>query len=65
MGKSLAVRMRTWRAVYRVSQDRAAQLADVSTKTWQRWELGIADPAPLHIEDVLITISGPPPGWQR
>lgn len=61
--QSLPVRLRTWRAIYNVSQARAAQLADVSLKTWQRWELGIAKPAPLNRADLRHTLAGPPPGW--
>lgn len=65
MGRSIAVRMRLWRALYRVTQERAAYLVDVHLKTWQRWERGEAEPAPSHIDDLLMTIASPPPGWQR
>lgn len=63
--ETLPVRMRLWRARYRVSQDRAAYLADVHVKTWQRWEQGIAEPAPFHLDDLELTLASPPPGWDR
>lgn len=63
--RRLAADMRSWRAVYRVTQDRAAGELGVSTKTWQRWEREETDPHPGHVYWLAALIAGPPPWWSR
>lgn len=55
----------TWRVTFRMSQGDAAQLANVSVRTWGRWERGEAAPGEDHYNDVMWLISQPPPGWVR
>lgn len=63
--RSLALDMRIWRSVYRLSQQAAADHLNVSVKTWQRWEREECRPTEDHHADLNWLIAQPPPGWLR
>jgi transcriptional regulator with XRE-family HTH domain len=55
----------TWRAVYRLTQEDAAQLLGVSIRTIGRWERDEQRPTEDHYNTVRWVIAQPPPGWVR
>lgn len=54
----------SWRRVYRLTQQDAAELVGVSTRTWGRWERGECHPAEEHYNTIRWTIAQPPPSWR-
>ena len=62
---SLSRDMRSWRAVYRLNQQSAADAMGVSVKTWQRWERGDSKPEVNNYRELRQLLQQPPPGWQR
>jgi DNA-binding transcriptional regulator YiaG len=63
--RRLAYDLYIWRHVYRLNQQAAADLCNVSLKTWQRWERGESHPGEDNYNTVNWIISQPPPWWDR
>lgn len=63
--RRLADDMYTWRAVYRVTQQEAADLASVHVNTWSRWERERTWPDEDSYSTINYLISRPPPWWDR
>jgi DNA-binding transcriptional regulator YiaG len=63
--RRLALDMRIWRSVYRLSQRDAADQLNVSQKTWARWEREESRPSEDNYNTLNWVISQPPAGWVR
>jgi len=59
----IADELYTWRVTFRLSQQAAADLANVTVRTWGRWERGESYPAEDHYNDLRWLIAQPPPSW--
>lgn len=57
--------MRSWRAVYRQTQQQAADHLGVSVKTWRRWERDDFYPEVNHFRELRALLAQAPPGWVR
>ena len=57
--------MRSWRAVYCLTQEVAARHMGVSLKTWQRWEREDFKPDVDHVRELRELLAQPPRGWIR
>jgi DNA-binding transcriptional regulator YiaG len=55
--------MLNWRLTYRIDQETAAQLANVSVRTWRNWETERFRPREDNYYAVRWVISQPPPWW--
>jgi len=53
----------TWRHTYRLTQQAAADLLNVSVRTLGRWERGDSRPTEDHYNTVRWLIAQPPPWW--
>lgn len=62
---SLSRDMRSWRAVYRLNQQSAADFMGVTVKTWQRWERAEAQPDVSNHRELRRLLAQAPPGWIR
>jgi DNA-binding transcriptional regulator YiaG len=61
----LSTLMLVWRAQFRLNQQAAADLCNVSLRTWQRWEREHTRPGEDEFNTVMWVISQPPPWWDR
>lgn len=61
----LADDIRVWRLTYRLTQQDAADMVNVSLKTWARWERGETRPSEDHYNDLRWLIAQSPDGWGR
>jgi len=61
----LADDMLNWRLTYRVTQAEAAQLANVSVRSWGNWERERFRPKEDNYHAIYWVISGPPHWWAR
>jgi hypothetical protein len=57
--------IRIWRLTYRLRQQDAAELANVSLTTWSRWERDVTYPGEDDYNSVRWLIAQPPPGYVR
>jgi transcriptional regulator with XRE-family HTH domain len=63
--RRLALDLRSWRAVYHLTQQQAADHAGVNQKTWRRWERDEQSPLPEKYREVRELLAQAPPGWVR